>query len=118
MASKWQKFTMPLVSCVILSACAGRDATPIAVTQPTDISATCDNLKAEMAINEGKISSLQKEEENKRAQNIIAGSVGAVLFFPVLFAMDFKDAAGTERKALQDRNVYLGQLAAKACSVP
>jgi len=38
------------------------------------------------------------------------------LFWPALFAMDFKDASGKEAASLQQRQGYLQQLAAqKGC---
>ena len=63
------------------------------------------------------MASLSAEESSKRGQNIAMGVVGAVLFWPALFAMDFKDAAGTDRKAVEARLAYLNSLyGAKQCA--
>ena len=38
------------------------------------------------------------------------GAVALVLFWPALFAMDFKNGAGKEIQSVQQRQAYLGQL--------
>ncbi|TAJ32647.1 MAG: hypothetical protein EPO67_10365 [Reyranella sp.] len=101
-----------------LAACAGRDAAiaqPVAM--PADQQLNCEALYAEIVGNNAKVASLQSEESSKRGQNIAMGVVGAVLFWPALFAMDFKDAAGTDRKAVEARLAYLNSLyGAKSCA--
>lgn len=76
---------------------------------------SCDSLSTEISANNTKIVALREEEEDKKAQNIIAGGIGAVLFFPALLAMDFQDAAGEERAALEARNQFLGQTRTSKC---
>ena len=76
-----------LVSAValtaMLGACAGRDpAPPTVIVQPQDNLLTYDQVQAEIAANNGRIQSLHREEASKRTQNIVAGTVGVVLFFP------------------------------------
>ena len=90
----------------MLSACAGRAPDPVAVVQPMDNSLTCTAMMAEISSNNGKISDLGGQKGAKVAQNVAAGVVGLVVW-PVWFLMDFQEAAGTEIKALQDRNAYL-----------
>ena len=63
-------------------------------------------MMAEVASNNTKITDLGSEKGAKVAQNVAAGVVGLVVW-PVWFLMDFQGAAGTEIKALQDRNTYL-----------
>ena len=63
-------------------------------------------MVAEVSSNNAKISDLGGEKGAKVAQNVAAGVVGLVVW-PVWFLMDFQGAAGTEIKALQDRNAYL-----------
>ena len=92
-------------SC-LLGACAGRAPAPVAVVQPMDNSLTCSAMMAEVASNNAKITELGSEKGAKVAQNVAAGVVGLVVW-PVWFLMDFQGAAGTEIKALQDRNAYL-----------
>ena len=67
---------------------------------------TCSAMMAEFASNNAKITELGGEKGAKVAQNVAAGVVGLVIW-PVWFLMDFQGAAGTEIKALQDRNAYL-----------
>ena len=76
----------------------------------------CTALNAEIAGNSVHEADLAKEEGNKRGQNIAAGIGDALLFWPALFLMDFQDAAGTERKALESRDQYLSTLAAQRCA--
>jgi hypothetical protein len=104
------------VACsLLLSACAGRAPQQIAVVQPKDVVMDCTALNAEIAGNAVHEADLSKEEGNKRGQNVAAGIAGAILFWPALFLMDFQDAAGTERKALESRDQYLSTLAAQRC---
>jgi len=100
---------------LILGGCAGRSAQPVAVTTAADPEKSCAVLNAEITENNTKIVALRKEEEEKKAQNIVAGTVGAILFFPALFVMDFQDAAGKEREALESRNQYLGVARDEKC---
>ena len=76
----------------------------------------CTALNAEIAGNSVHEADLAKEEGNKRGQDVAAGVAGAILFWPALFLMDFQDAAGTERKALESRDQYLATLAAQRCA--
>jgi len=88
------------------SACAGRDPQPIATVQPTDASATCAMITAEIQANNIKVQELANEEGLKTGQNVAAGVAG--VFIPVLwFAMDFKGAASKEVAALQARQSTL-----------
>ena len=90
-------------------------AQPVAI--PSDHNLNCEALYAEIQGNSVKVASLQSEEQSKRGQNIAMGIVGGILFWPALFAMDFKDAAGTDRKAVEARLSYLNTLyAQKNCT--
>jgi hypothetical protein len=71
-----------------------------------DNSMNCSAIMAEVASNNAKITELGGQKGAKVAQNVAAGVVGLVVW-PVWFLMDFQGAAGTEIKALQDRNAYL-----------
>jgi hypothetical protein len=68
--------------------------------------------------NNHRIEELGREKGWKTAQNVAAGVGGLVI--PVLwFGMDWQGAAGTEARALQDRQSYLGALAVqKHCGGP
>lgn len=71
----------------------------------------CPAIVAEVQANDAKLAVLGKEDGEKVAQNVIMGTVGAVLFFPALFLMDFQNAAGKEIVALQQRQNYLATVA-------
>lgn len=104
--------------CVVvglLSACAGRSPEPVQVTQRTDTRLSCAEMDAEIASNNDRISGLYREEDDKRAQNILAVAGAILVFPPLLFAMDFQDAAGIEREALQQRQFRLAQLSSRRC---
>lgn len=97
-----------------LSACAGRTPQPVAVVQAKDTTMDCAAIQAEIQQNTTHAAELGSEKGTKVAQNIAAGVAG--VFIPVLwFAMDFQGAAGTEQKAIEDRNAYLSQKALVAC---
>lgn len=102
---------LSVCAAALLTACAGRPPAPVAVVQMHDKALDCPAIVAEVAANDAKLKALGREEGDKVAQNIIAGTVGAVLFFPALFLMDFQNAAGKETAALQQRQGYLAVLA-------
>ncbi len=104
---------LALAAGFMLSACAGRAPQLVATVQVYDQQRDCLAINAEIAANAQQVSRLAVEESDKRTQNIVAGTVGMVLFFPALLAMDFQDAAGKETLALTNRNSYLAVLAAQ-----
>jgi hypothetical protein len=95
--------------------CAGRDPLPVATVQPTDTMATCAMIMAEIEANNIKVRELADEQGLKVGQNVAAGVAGLVVW-PLLFAMDFKGAAGKEVTALQARQQYLTTLATERCA--
>jgi hypothetical protein len=97
-----------------LSACAGRDPQPIATVQAQDAYSDCTMIRAEIEANNQKAKQLADESGMKTAQNVAAGVVGVVIW-PVWFAMDAKDAAGTDAAALKSRQEYLTILATQRC---
>lgn len=109
------KTTMATALAVVLalSACAGREPMQIPVVQPQDASSDCTALTTEMTANTQRIAQLSKEHSNTTGGNVALGVAGALLFWPLLFAMDFKDAAGKDAAALQTRQNYLGTVAAQ-----
>jgi hypothetical protein len=108
---------MSLVLVGQLAACAGRDPQMIATVQPQDMTSDCAAIYAQINANTERLASLNKESGNTTAGNVALGVVGLVLFWPALFAMDFKDAAGKEAMSLQQRQNYLAQLMAqRGCS--
>ena len=103
------------LAAIALAGCAGRDPQPVATVQPTDATATCAMIVAEIEANNIKVKELAGEEGGKVAQNVVAGVAGLVI--PVLwFGMDFKGAASKEVTALQARQQYLTTLATERCA--
>jgi hypothetical protein len=109
------KTATALAVVLLLGACAGRDPQQIAVVQPQDAASDCTALTAELNANATRIAALSKESSNTTAGNVALGVAGALLFWPVLFAMDFKDASGKDAAALQQRNSYLATVATQRC---
>jgi len=114
-----ERFSKMLSSAFIAAtvvACAGRAPQPVATVQPQDKYMDCTAIFAEIQSNNNRIQELGREKGWKVAQNVAAGVAGLVV--PVLwFGMDWQGAAGTEARALQDRQSYLAALAAKkGCS--
>jgi hypothetical protein len=106
-----------LTAGILLSACAGRDPTPIATVQPQDATMSCLQIRAEVEANNAKVQQLADEKGLKVAQNVAAGVVG-IIVWPVWFGMDFKDAAGKDLAALQARQQYLATIATERCAPP
>lgn len=96
----------------------GQSASAVAIVQPQDQMLNCTAIFAEIQSNNNRIQELGKEQGWKVAQNVAAGVAGLVV--PVLwFGMDWQGAAGTEARALQDRQSYLSALAVqKHCTGP
>lgn len=102
-----------LVVAAMLGACAGRDPNMVPVVQASDQSLTCDTIQAQVMANDTQMKSLAKESSNTTGGNVALAIVGGLLFWPALFAMDFKGAADKETTALQQRQSYLATLAAQ-----
>ena len=75
--------------------CTGSPPTQIATVQPFDNQKDCLALCAEISGNSQPINQFADELADKRVENIAAGNVGLVLFWPALFAMDFQDAGSS-----------------------
>jgi hypothetical protein len=102
---------------IAASACAGRDAQPVATVQPQDQNSDCAMITAEIEANNVKVNDLAKERGLKTAQNVAAGVAGIVVW-PLFFAMDTKGAADTEIASLQSRQQFLAKLAEQRCATP
>ena len=99
------------VTTIALAGCAGREAHPVAVVQAQDASASCTAIQAEIAANESQAHKLSGQAETHNATNAVVGVVGAVLFWPALFALDLSDYEKQEISALKERDSYLQQTA-------
>lgn len=105
-----------LSSIIVLGGCAGREANPVAVTQPNDANLSCKELALQIGINNKSISSLMGEKKRSNNNNAVAVGVGAVVFFPALFFMNLKGAEKAEAMAYQNRNLgLLDRYKAKRC---
>jgi len=102
----------------VLASCAGRSPQPVATVQPQDQFMDCTAIVAEVQSNNQKVQELASEKGLKTTQNVAAGVAG--LFIPVLwFGMDFQGTQDKEIAALQNRQQYLGALAAqRRCGAP
>ncbi|HEY4382924.1 MAG TPA: hypothetical protein VGN34_00405, partial [Ktedonobacteraceae bacterium] len=96
-----------LASSLGIAGCAGREAHPVAMIQPQDPTENCDSIKEELAANSVQINKLKGEAATHNATNAAVGVVGAVLFWPALFALDLTDYEREEAAALQARDMHL-----------
>lgn len=93
------------------TACGGRDARHIPVVEPYDAAMDCQALNALIVSNNSRIQQLYDEHDRASDTNVAIGVVGALLFWPALFALDTGDAERVEARALSDRNLYLANVA-------
>jgi hypothetical protein len=96
---------------IMLAGCGGREAKPVAITNPTDSAFDCAGVSREFAANERQILITLKERSQAQGKNIILGVTGAVIFFPALFFMDPKSPEKVEIDALRNRNKVLDDIA-------
>jgi hypothetical protein len=114
-----RKIVSAVALAAVASACAGRDPQMIAIVQPQDATSDCSAITAQINANTEHMAALNKESSNTTSGNVALGVAGAILFWPALFAMDFKDAAGKEAASLAQRQSYLAQLATqRGCNGP
>jgi hypothetical protein len=107
-----------LAATLALGACGGRAAMPVATVAPGDNLLSCDQITAMVSGNESQIAALAQEERRARAGNVAIGVVGAVLFWPALFALDTTNTEQVEMASLRSRNGYLASLGAQRCQEP
>ncbi|WP_026789753.1 hypothetical protein [Pleomorphomonas oryzae] len=104
---------------LVLSACAGREAHPIAATNPSDSVFDCAGIQREFEANERQIQATLKERSAAQGKNVVLGVTGALIFLPALFFMDPKSPEKVEIDALRNRNKVLEDIArSKKCSPP
>ena len=103
-----KKLTVTAVAVVLfLAGCAGRQANPVVAIQSGDDRLTCEQIVTTLKLNTSEVKGLMAESSGTTGKNVAAGVVGAVIFFPMLFFMDTKNAAGDEARALVRRNEVL-----------
>src|SRR5687767_10200870 len=99
-----------------LTGCAGRSPAPVSIVQGHDQAADCASLQRETIANVETLERLQQERGNKAIQNGAALGFG-LFIWPALLAMDWQGAASKEHAALEQRQRYLGGLAAERCAI-
>lgn len=104
------RYPLMAAAILVMAGCAGRDATPVASYQSQDRDLACSQLAAEIAGNETKVAQLQREHDKAHDSNVAVGVVGAIVFWPALFALDTGKAQETEIAALRERNNNLARL--------
>ncbi len=102
-----------LAVIVLVAGCAGRVAVPVAITQGDDQELSCVQLRSETARNEQQAQTLYEQHKKAGDANIAIGTVGVILFWPALFALDTGTAEKDEARALEARNIYLRSLSLK-----
>lgn len=103
---------------IALAGCGGREAKPVAITNPTDSAFDCAGISREFAANERQIMATLKERTQAQGKNIVLGAAG-VFFLPALFFMDPKSPEKVEIDALRNRNKVLEEIArTKKCPAP
>ncbi|WP_028744450.1 hypothetical protein [Rhizobium mesoamericanum] len=108
-----------LAAAFLLSGCGGREAHPIASTNPSDSVFDCGGIKREFEANERQILATVKERSQAQGKNVVLGATGALLFWPALFFMDPKSPEKVEIEALRNRNQVLTDIArSKKCPAP
>ena len=93
--------------CAALAGCAGRAAAPVMAIQAGDEKLSCEQILVTLKLNSSEVRGLLGESKSTTGKNVAAGVAGAILFFPALFFMDVKNAAGDEARALVRRNEVL-----------
>lgn len=96
--------TAVTIAAFLLAGCAGRDPNPVAEVQDGDALLSCRQLAQEVEVNNRAILGLIGEQKKTEGNNVAAGVAGAIVFFPALFFMNVKGAAGEEARAYQRRN--------------
>jgi len=93
-----------------VTACGGRNASPITVARVGDSQLRCDELISEMATLDSEARKKLGKDARKTGQNVGLGVAGVFLLVPFFF-MDFSEAERIEAEALRDRYLPLQRLA-------
>ncbi len=105
-----------ITSLLFLSACGGRQANPVMVSQYGDFEKSCKALEFEMTNAQAEIQRLLPKKD-KTGQNVALGVAGWFLLVPWFF-MDFKNAEAQEYEAYRQRYQHLASIAiSKKCKV-
>lgn len=92
------------LSGFLLVNCAGRNPNPVSAHSPRDDAMNCVDINQEITDANRRMITLAEEQDSITNQNIILGVVAFLIFPPLAFAMDFKDAPATEMHGFDMRN--------------
>ncbi len=105
-----------MLNVLLLSACGGRTATPVMISQYGDQDKSCKALKYELTTVQSEIQRLLPKTD-KTGKNVALGVAGWFLLVPWFF-MDFKNAEQTEYEAYRQRYNHLATIAmSKNCGI-
>jgi hypothetical protein len=108
--------TVIIISLLSLTACGGRTANPVMVSQYGDEGKSCRAIEFEMSTVQGEIQRLLPDTD-KTGKNVALGVAGWFLLVPWFF-MDFKNGEQQEYEAYRQRYNHLASLAIdKKCGV-
>lgn len=107
-------------SALLLAACGGGPASPIATTTAADGVMSCEMMHAEITGNVQKAHVLLQQKNSTEAKNAAAFVAGVLLAWPILLAMDLSERERHEMEGLKRRNEHLAAtMRAKGCaSIP
>lgn len=100
-----------LAALLLVSACGGRSANPVAVTRSSDSALSCQQLQSEYTFNRRTIDELRQEDLDRQGQNAAVAGLVLLVGVGALVAMDTGEAQDTETEALLRRNLSLAALA-------
>lgn len=100
-----------LLALIAVAGCSPRAANPVSISQSGDDLLTCPELAAQAAANRAEALRLSGADDQTVNENVALGTVGVLVFWPALFALDLSNAEQIELRALQDRNETLAYLA-------
>lgn len=104
-----------LAVLVMVTACAGRTASPVMATQYDDRNLSCEEMQSEIRGIELKIHELLPQTDKMQGKN--AGlAVAGLFFFPAWFFMDLSNAEKIEVEAFKVRYEHLSRLEKRQCN--
>ena len=95
---------------LLLAACGGRDADPVASRQIGDKDLTCEEIEIELIDIQGDIDVLIGEKSDSRSENVAWGIAG-LFFFPLWLGLDLTETEQIEMRAFEKRGRELERLA-------
>ncbi len=99
-----------LIIIFLVAGCSARTAEPVRISQAGDADLTCEQIRNEILANRNHAMALAGKDQNVENDNTAAGTVGALVFWPAMFAFDLSQKEQIEMRAYQDRNRHLNYL--------